>query len=102
MGNLVYALFNSLETFAAWESKVSNELGLPNDFGTINYTNPIGKIGTDQVIAAVDETIDVSALTILSDQELLDGKWLRDLAMTIDPIYYAWNEATLSWDKITK
>ena len=97
----MYALFNSLEVFATWQSEICNELGLPNDSGTINYTNPIGKIGTNQVVAAVDETIDVSALTILSDQELLDGKWLRDLAMTINPIYYAWNEATLSWDEVT-
>ena len=97
----MYALFDSLEVFATWQSQICNELGLPNDFGTINYTNPIGKIGTDQVIAAVDDAIDLSALTILSDQELLDGKWLRDLAMTIDPIYYAWNEATLSWDQVT-
>ena len=93
----MYALFNSLDIFATWQSQICNELGLPNDSGTINYTNPIGKIGTDQVIAVVDDSIDVSALTIISNQELLDGKWLRDLAMTINPIYYVWNEATLSW-----
>jgi hypothetical protein len=96
----MYALFDSLDVFTTWQGGICNELGLPNDSGTINYTNPIGKIGTNQVVAAVDETIDVSALTILSDQELLDGKWLRDLAMTINPIYYAWNEATLSWDEV--
>ena len=98
----MYALFDSLEVFATWQSQICNELGLPNDFGTINYTNPIGKIGTDQVIAAVDDAIDLSELTILSDQELQDGKWLRDLAMTIDPIYYVWNESTLSWDEVTR
>ena len=93
----MYALFNSLDVFATWQSQVCNELGLPNDSGTINYTNPIGKIGTDQVIAAVDETIDLRDLTILSDQELQDGKWLRDLAMTINPIYYYWDAESGNW-----
>ena len=97
----MYALFNSLDVFATWQSQVCNELGLPNDSGTINYTNPIGKIGTDQVIAAVDETIDVSALTILSDQELLDGKWLRDLAMTVTPIYYYWDAKSGNWINVS-
>jgi hypothetical protein len=94
----MYALFDSLEVFATWQSQICNELDLPNDSGTINYTNPIGKIGTNQVIAAVDDAINLSALLILSDQELLDGKWLRDLAMTINPIYYYWNESTQAWE----
>ena len=93
----MYALFDSLEVFATWQSQICNELGLPNESGTINYTNPIGKIGTDQVIAAVDDAIDLSALTILSDQELLDGKWLRDLAMTINPIYYRLDAENGNW-----
>lgn len=97
----MYALFDSLETFSLWQNQVSHDLGLPNEFGTINYTNPIGKIGTDQVIAAVDETIDFSNLTILSDQELQDGKWLRDLAMTINPIYYKLNVETGIWENET-
>ena len=93
----MYALFDSLEVFATWQSQLCNELGLPNEYGTINYTNPIGKIGTDQVIAAVDDAIDLSALTILSDQELLDDKWLRDLAMTINPIYYRLDAESGNW-----
>jgi hypothetical protein len=93
----MYALFNSLDVFATWQSQVCNELGLPDGFGTINYTNPIGKIGTDQVIAAVDDSIDVSALTILTNQELINGKWLRDVAMTINPIYYYWDVESGKW-----
>jgi len=97
----MYALFNSLNEFATWQSQISNELGLPNDSGTINYTNPIGKIGTDQVISAVDDSIDLTNLTILSNQELQDGKWLRDLAMTINPIYYKLNAETGIWENET-
>ena len=97
----MYALFNSLDEFAIWQNEKCLELGFPNEFGTINYTNPIGKIGTTQVIAPVDDLIELTDLTILSDQELQDGKWLRDLAMTINPIYYKLNAETGIWENET-
>jgi len=93
----MYAIFDSLAVFSQWEAQVNTLLGFPNNFGTKNYTNPIGKIAEVRVIALVTDEIDTSGLvTISAEQATADG-WLPNMEMTNKPIYYSWDEDALAW-----
>jgi hypothetical protein len=90
----MYAIFDSLEVFTQWEANIKTLLGYPNDCGTINYTNPIGKVDEIRVIAYVTDDIDSTDLVKIStDQARADG-WLQNTENTNNSFYYFWDEAT--------
>lgn len=65
----MYAKFSNIDNFNTWHTQVCLDLGIPNDEGTLRYTEPVTKTGTDEVIAGINELIDSSTLTLISNFE---------------------------------
>jgi len=64
----MYAIFNNIELFNIWHEQVKKTLGIPDSFGTINYTLPTKSIlkGSSAVWAYVDNDIDLTGLHLHS------------------------------------
>lgn len=77
----MYAFFKSLDDFTLWHNKVCEDLGIPDGKGTFSYTNPITKKDDNGVIALVDGQIDISNLSILTNEEVENGDWLPKLSV---------------------
>jgi len=65
----MYAKFSNIDSFNTWHTQVCLNLGLPNNEGTLRYTEPVAKAGTDEVIAGINELINSSALTLITNFE---------------------------------
>lgn len=65
----MYAVFTNIEVFNVWENKTNLELGFPNDEGTLRFTEAVTKVGTDEVIAPINDLIDPTGLTLITNLE---------------------------------
>lgn len=65
----MYAVFNNIDVFNVWETKINLELGFPNDEGTLRFTEAVTKIGTDEVIAPINDLINPTDLTLMTNFE---------------------------------
>ena len=83
MGCLMYALFDSIETFDAWHEEVKKTLGIPDAFGTTNYTLPTDSVleGSSAVWAYVDNDIDTTGLDLYSRADLIALGYYRELVL---------------------
>ena len=68
----MYAKFSNIDNFNTWHTQVCLDLAIPNDEGTLRYTEPVTKTGTDEVIVGINELIDSSTLTLISNFEAED------------------------------
>lgn len=81
----MYALFDSIESFDAWHEEVKKTLGIPDAFGTTNYT-----IATDSVLensaavwAYVDNEVDTTGLALYSRDELIELGHYKELELPL-------------------
>ena len=65
----MYAVFTNIDVFNAWENETNLELGFPNDEGTLRFTEAVTKIGTEEVIAGINDLIDPTGLTLITNFE---------------------------------
>lgn len=65
----MYAVFANIEIFNAWETEINLELGFPNDEGTLRFTEANTKPTTDEVIAPINNLIDPTGLTLITNFE---------------------------------
>jgi hypothetical protein len=69
----MYALFSTIEDFNQWHTSVKTDLGLPDGFGTIEYTTPVNSMLEDStsVFAFIDSQVDAEGLTTYTREELI-------------------------------
>lgn len=73
----MYAVFTNIDAFNAFETQTNLELGFPNNEGTQRFTEPVSKAGTDEVIAAINDLIDPSGLTLITNFEA--EAWMKPI-----------------------
>lgn len=71
-----YAVFSTINNFNAWHEAIKIELGIPDGLGTLEYTKPISKEGTESVIAMVDAQISHDGLDLITEEEGIELGYL--------------------------
>lgn len=71
-----YAIFETIDDFNSWHEAIKIQLGIPDGLGTLEYTKPISKENSLQIIAMVDAQISHDGLNLITEEEGIELGYL--------------------------
>lgn len=66
----MFYVFDSIDDFNIWHDAIMEELGIPDELGTVTYTIPVIHPTNGKVVATVDHRADVTGRISLTREEM--------------------------------